>query len=68
MDASFLVSINMWGLAPKFMEEVEERFSTFLQEMMKENPLKSEFYILMAVDTLICEGETTVTVLSNDGK
>ena len=62
------VSMNMWGFTPKFMEEVEERFPTFLQETVKENPLKSEFYIPVTVDTLIREGKATVTVLSSDDK
>ena len=62
VDANSLVSMNMWGFTPKFMEEVEERFPTFLQETVKENPLKSEFYIPVTVDTLIREGKATVTV------
>ena len=66
VDANSLVSMNMWGFTPKFMEEVEERFPTFLQETVKENPLKSEFYIPVTVDTLIREGKATVTVLSSD--
>ena len=68
VDANSLVSMNMWGFTPKFMEEVEERFPTFLQETVKENPLKSEFYIPVTVDTLIREGKATVTVLSSDDK
>lgn len=68
VDVNSLVSMNMWGFTPKFMEEVEERFPTFLQETVKENPLKSEFYIPVTVDTLIREGKATVTVLSSDDK
>ena len=68
VDANSLVSMNMWGFTPKFMEEVEERFPSFLKETVKENPLKSEFYIPVTVDTLIREGKATVTVLSSDDK
>ena len=68
VDADSLVSMNMWGFTPKFIEEVEERFPAFLNETVKENPLKSEFYIPVTVDTLIREGKATVTVLSSDDK
>ncbi len=61
-DAS--VSMNMWGLNPTVFKQVRERFSTFLDQNIK-NP-NAEYYIPELVDQLIREGEARVKVLKCD--
>ena len=34
-----IVSMNMWGFMPSFLEEIENRFHTFLETTLVENPL-----------------------------
>ena len=68
VDENALVSMNMWGFTPDFLDEIEERFPKFLTEEVKENPMKSEFYIPVTVDQLIREQRAQVRVLSSDDK
>ena len=41
---NLLVSMNMWGFYPDFIEKIEEKFHVFLEEKVKENPMKAEFF------------------------
>ena len=58
-----LVSMNMWGFTPSFLEELESGLTTFLREELPKNPLKGEYYLPFAVDHLIQEGRATAKVL-----
>lgn len=57
-----LVSMNMWGLTPDFVDTLKEGFVEFLQ---KENgdPLKKEYLLPIFIDKLIREGKIKVDVL-----
>lgn len=68
VDAKSLVSMNMWGFYPDFIEKNEEKFHVFLEEKVKENPMKAEFLIPVVVDELIKEGNVDVKLLSSDEK
>lgn len=68
VDENSLVSMNMWGFTPDFIDEIEERFPKFLNEEVKENPMKSEFYIPITVDQLIRENKAQVRVLTSEDK
>ena len=68
VDAKSLVSMNMWGFYPDFIEKIEEKFHVFLEEKVKENPMKAEFLIPVVVDELIKEGNVDVKLLSSDEK
>lgn len=68
VDENALVSMNMWGFTPDFLDEIEERFPKFLTEEVKKNPMKSECYIPVTVDQLIREQRAQVRVLSSDDK
>lgn len=63
-----LVSMNLWGFTPCMMEELAERFPSFLELSLKENPLKGEYFLPFVVDELIEEGKATVTVLKSTDK
>ncbi len=58
-----LVSMNMWGFTPSFLDELEAGLTTFLQKELPGNPLKGEYYLPFAVDHLIQEGRATAKVL-----
>lgn len=59
-----LVSMNMWGFYPAYVDEIEKRFYTFLQEAVPQNPLKAEFLIPVVTDAMIQENVAKVNVLS----
>ena len=63
-----VVSMNMWGFTPSFLEEAQTRFPTFLDQAMAENPQKAEFYLPAAVSQLLAEGKAQVRVLESPDK
>lgn len=60
------VSMNFWGFTPEYFKLSEKLFYDFLIEGHKE--LKSEFYIPLAVDTMIKNKLAIVKVLSSNDK
>ena len=63
-----IVSMNMWGFTPSFLEEIEDRFVPFLDKAMVENTAKAEYFLPMAVEQLLTEKKATVRVLSSPDK
>ncbi|MBO5868036.1 MAG: nucleotidyltransferase [Oscillospiraceae bacterium] len=63
-----IVSMNMWGLVPGFLPNVEKQFPNFLETQVPGNPLKAEFLLPRSVDTLLKEGKLTVKVLTSSDK
>lgn len=61
------VSMNMWGLCPAFLNELEKRFPTFLNSL-KEGDAKTEFLLPKIIDNLIQAQEATVQVLETHDK
>lgn len=57
------VSMNFWGFTQSMMKELEEGFPQFLDSTLKENPLKGEYFLPVAVDRLIQTGKADVKVL-----
>ena len=68
VTADTVVSMNMWGYTPSFLEEVEQRLPAFLTKALKENPAKAEFYLPLAVEQLLREEKATVKVLESPDK
>ena len=67
IDTDSLVSMNMWGLTPDFLEVLEEGFKEFFEKEVKKNPLKAEYLIPTFIGELLAEGKMSVKVLrSND--
>jgi dTDP-glucose pyrophosphorylase len=60
------VSMNFWGFTPDYFTLSEKLFHDFLSRRHQE--LKSEFYIPLAVDTMIKEKTAIVKVLSSNDK
>ena len=63
-----IVSMNMWGLTPSFLTEIENGFAAFLDKALAENPLKSEYFLPFVVQTLLTAGKATVKVLTSPDK
>ena len=62
LDVKSLVSMNMWGLTPVFMDTLEKGFVDFLSEI-KEGDIKKEYLLPEMIDRLIKEGKAKVDVL-----
>ena len=67
IDTGSLVSMNMWGLTPDFLEVLEEGFKEFFEKEVAKNPLKAEYLIPTFIGELLAEDKMSVKVLrSND--
>lgn len=67
IDTESLVSMNMWGLTPAFLETLEEGFKVFFKKEVPENPMKAEYLIPIFIGQLLDQGKMSVKVLkSND--
>ncbi|WP_313181592.1 nucleotidyltransferase family protein [Lacrimispora sp.] len=56
------VSMNMWGLSPAFLEELERGFPGFLAGL-KEGDVKTEYLLPKIIDRLVQSQKAQVTVL-----
>lgn len=56
------VSMNMWGLPPRFLGELEAGFPEFLDNI-KEGDIKSEYLLPKIIDRQIKSGKASVAVL-----
>lgn len=67
LDIDSLVSMNMWGLTPEFLDILEIGFSEFLKQDVPADPLKAEYLIPTFIGELLAEGKMSVKVLrTND--
>ena len=62
LDVNSLVSMNMWGLTPAFMDVLEKGFVEFLQNLDAAD-IKKEYLLPEMIDRLIKEGKAKVDVL-----
>lgn len=65
VPANTTVSMNMWGFMPSFLEEINARFSAFLDKALPENPLKCEYFLPIPIAQLIQEKKASVKVLTS---
>ncbi len=68
LDSDTLVSMNLWGFTPSYLEECRARFPKFLDENLKKNPEKCEFFLPSVVSDLVSEGKADVKVLDNSDR
>ncbi len=68
VGADTIVSMNMWGFTPSFLEELEARFPAFLDKALVENPAKGEFFLPFVVEELLTEGKARVRMLTSGDK
>ena len=63
-----IVSMNMWGFTPSFLDAIEEGFAAFLDKALAENPLKGEYFLPSVVMNLLTSGKAQVKVLTSPDK
>lgn len=67
VDMNSLVSMNMWGLKPAFLETLEVGFVDFFKNEVPADPMKAEYLIPTFIGELLAENKMSVKVLrSND--
>ena len=66
VDVNSLVSMNMWGLTPDFLDVLEEGFKEFFEKEVPENPLKAEYLIPIFIGELLSEDKMSVKVLKTN--
>ncbi len=62
VNAGQYVSMNMWGLPPRFLELLEGGFAEFLDEL-GEDAMKKEYLLPKIIDKLLAEQKARVKVL-----
>ena len=66
LDIDSLVSMNMWGLTPDFLDILEEGFKEFFDKEVCQDPLKSEYLIPVFIGQLLEQSKMNVKVLRTD--
>lgn len=68
LDPECRVSMNMWGLMPGFLDDLEEGFRAFFRDRVAEDPLKAEFLIPVFIGKLLAEEKISVKLLQTGDK
>lgn len=68
VDGDVLVSMNMWGFTRSILEEIKAGLPGFLENGLKENPMKCEYYLPAVVSDLLAEDKAVVKVLESEDK
>ena len=68
IDINSLVSMNMWGLTPAFVDLLEAGFVEFFEKAAPVNPLKAEYLLPIYIDELLHAGKVSVKVLPTHDK
>lgn len=66
VDVNSLVSMNMWGLTPDFLDVLEKGFKEFFEKEVPSNPLKAEYLIPIFIGELLEQGKMSVKVLKTN--
>ena len=66
VDVNSLVSMNMWGLTPKFLDVLEDGFKEFFEKEVPSNPQKAEYLIPIFIGELLEQGKMSVKVLKTN--
>lgn len=62
-----LVSMNLWGLTPEFLQVLEQKFTDFLKQT-DPSDLKAEYLLPSVIDQMIQTGQAVVKVLPTPDK
>ena len=66
VDVNSLVSMNMWGLTPDFLDVLEDGFKEFFEKEVPSNPQKAEYLIPIFIGELLEQGKMSVKVLKTN--
>lgn len=64
VDVNSLVSMNMWGLTPDFLDVLEKGFKEFFEKEVPGNPQKAEYLIPIFIGELLEQGIVKTKVIS----
>ena len=65
LEADSPVSMNFWGFPQSFLTRVKEQFPDFLNNALKTNPMKGEYFLPSIVSRMIQEEGAKVKVLTS---
>jgi hypothetical protein len=68
LDPDTVVSMNIWGFSPSYIDECCERLESFLAQNLDKNPEKCEFYMPTVISDMLAEGKVSVKVLESRDK
>lgn len=68
VPADTIVSMNMWGFTKSILQEIKKGFPAFLEEGLKSNPMKCEYFLPTVVSDLVGEDRAAVAVLESADK
>lgn len=68
LEKGTTVSMNLWGFSRAFIDEIGNGFESFLDQGLKDNPLKCEYFIPSVVSRLLDDKKATVEVLTTPAK
>lgn len=63
-----IVSMNMWGFTASVLQEIKAGFAAFLEEGLKSNPMKCEYFLPTVVSNLLAADKASVAVLTSADK
>ena len=63
-----VVSMNLWGFTPAYVQEAKAGFAAFLQASLPVNPMKCEYYLPTVVTNALEAGKADVHVLTSADK
>ena len=68
LPADCVVSMNLWGFTPAYVQEAKAGFAAFLQASLPVNPMKCEYYLPTVVTNVLEAGKADVHVLTSADK
>ena len=68
VEADATVSMNMWGFTRSILDEIRDGFPAFLDEGLKSNPMKCEYFLPTVVSNLLEKDRAAVAVLKSADK
>ena len=66
LDPDAPVSLNTWGFRQGFLDEIEARLASFLENDVPQNPAKAEFFLPGVVNAALAAGTDRVKLLHTD--
>ncbi len=68
VESDATVSMNMWGFTRSILDEIRDEFPAFLEEGLRSNPLKCEYFLPTVVSNLLETDRASVSVLKSADK
>ena len=66
LDPDAYASMNFWGFTPSILSEIESGFTAFLDDALKNDPMKGEYLLPRKVDELLKSGKAAIKILPTD--